>query len=349
MPVYKDEKRKTYYVKYSSKDSVTGKRKQVLKRGFATKREAVKWEAEQTISQETHITLTFDEVLEQFLKSIDSSETSAYMKKAWINKHFPLHTMSISKITRPMMIQWRSELDNTDLATRTKNRGLQYVKSVFDFADKIYGVNNPAVVVNSFKLKKEDKHEMKVWSPEEFDKFISCVSLKVYAIFYTFLFYTGCRRGEALALCKEDVSEDGYIHIHRAIKHYKNGFLPLKTDSSERTIKLDSVTFEMMQPLLDRADPFVFGSGRSLSITQVDKYFRKGVKDSGVTQIRIHDLRHSHATWLINNGVNIVAVSKRLGHSTINQTLKTYAHLLEKTNDEMMDFIEKERTKKVNP
>ena len=56
--------------------------------------------------------------------------------------------------------------------------------------------------------------------------------------------------------------------------------------------------------------------------------------------ICIHDLRHSHATWLINSGVNIVAVSKRLGHASINQTLKTYTHLLQKTNDEMMDTIE---------
>jgi len=55
-----------------------------------------------------------------------------------------------------------------------------------------------------------------------------------------------------------------------------------------------------------------------------------------VKPIRIHDLRHSHATWLINNGVNIVAVSKRLGHADIEQTLKTYIHLLESSDQGMM-------------
>ena len=63
------------------------------------------------------------------------------------------------------------------------------------------------------------------------------------------------------------------------------------------------------------------------------------IKKSGVKRIRIHDLRHSHATILINSGVNIVAVSKMLGHSNINQTLKTYTHLLESTNDELVDRI----------
>ncbi len=345
MPVYKEKNGKAWYVKYSTTDHVTGKTKQILKRGFKKKGEAKQWEVENRSSPDVkHTGVTFDEMLEIYLKSIDSSETSSYMKKIWINKHFPLHTSPIQRITRPMLIEWRNDLEETKLATRTKNRGLQYVKAVFDFAEKIYGIPNPAVVVKAYELKKEDKKEMEVWSPEEFNQFISCVDLFTYKAFYTFLYYTGCRRGEALALCKEDISEDGYVHIHRSIRHYKNGFTPLKTDSSERTIKIDSATFEMIKPLIERADPFVFGCTRSLPITIVDKYFRNGIKTSGVKRIRIHDLRHSHATWLINNGINIVAVSKRLGHSTINQTLKTYAHLVDKTNDEMMDFIEQNRT-----
>lgn len=71
----------------------------------------------------------------------------------------------------------------------------------------------------------------------------------------------------------------------------------------------------------------------------VYKVFEEGIKKSGVPRIRIHDLRHSHATMLINNGVNIVAVSRRLGHSDINITLKVYSHLLRKTEDEMVTTI----------
>ncbi|WP_371832614.1 tyrosine-type recombinase/integrase [Grylomicrobium aquisgranensis] len=68
-----------------------------------------------------------------------------------------------------------------------------------------------------------------------------------------------------------------------------------------------------------------------------------GIEKSGVQKIRMYDLRHSHATWLINHGVNIVAVSKRLGHASIEQTLKTYTHLLESTDNEMMKIINSEK------
>lgn len=129
------------------------------------------------------------------------------------------------------------------------------------------------------------------------------------------------------------------VRIWRSIKHYKNGFLPLKSDSSERTITLDDVTLEYLKPFIAKAKPFVFGETRSLPITSVQKVFEQAIKDSGVPRIRIHDLRHSHATMLINNGVNIVAVSRRLGHSDINITLKVYSHLLRKTEDEMVSTI----------
>lgn len=90
---------------------------------------------------------------------------------------------------------------------------------------------------------------------------------------------------------------------------------------------------------MDEKGNFIFGGEHSLSPTTIDNYFKKGIKVSGVKPIRLHDLRHSHATWLINNGVNIVAVSKRLGHASIEQTLKTYTHLLKSSEDELLAKI----------
>lgn len=89
---------------------------------------------------------------------------------------------------------------------------------------------------------------------------------------------------------------------------------------------------------------YLFGGDEGLTPNYVSNHFNQAVQDSGVKQIRIHDLRHSHATWLINNGVNIVAVSKRLGHATIEQTLKTYTHLMSHTDQEMMFKINEYRS-----
>lgn len=339
MSAYKEGS--SWYAIVRIPDPVTGKSRQIKKRGFETKRAAKAWEAETLLEKKAKTSATFDEILIEQLRSIDSSETAFQMKTRWCRQHFPLHDRPIDSISRQELIDWRNSLIDGDLATRTRNRGVQYVKAAFDHAEKIYGLRNNAVVIKPFKLTKEDKEEKPVWTPEEFEK-VASVAEPIYRELFTYLYWTGCRRGEALALCKEDI-DGNVVHIHRAIKHFKNGFIPLKTDSSERYITIDSKTMEMLKPLIEHADPFVFGGSRSLPITQVDRYFKKAIKDAGVTPIRIHDLRHSHATWLLSQDVNIIAISKRLGHASINQTLKTYAHLLLKTNDEMMDVIEKYR------
>ena len=59
-----------------------------------------------------------------------------------------------------------------------------------------------------------------------------------------------------------------------------------------------------------------------------------------IKKIRIHDLRHSHASYLISKNVNIVAVSRRLGHTSIQTTLDTYTHLLKESNDKLLEVLE---------
>lgn len=63
------------------------------------------------------------------------------------------------------------------------------------------------------------------------------------------------------------------------------------------------------------------------------------IKIKWIKKIRVHDLRHSHATNLINGGANIVAVSRRLGHADISMTLKVYTHLLKKTEEDLVNYI----------
>ena len=341
MPVYKDKQRGTWYVRVSC--TVNGKRTQTCKRGFATKKEALKWESEQISSGAKHVSMSFDKMLKEQLMFINSSKTSTDMKISWITKHFPYYNDPIEKITKPKLIQWRNSLADSGLATRTINRGLSYVKAVFTYAANVYGIQNNGVVINSYKLKKEDKAEMEVWTIEEFNQFIEAVPAGYYKAYFTYLFWTGCRRSEALALCKDDI-KGNQVWIWRSIKHFKNGFLPLKTDTSERVITVDSKTLALLKPCIRKADPFVFGGDRSLPITVVQTVFADAIKKSGVKRIRIHDLRHSHGTMLLNNGANIIAVSKRLGHSNIAITMKVYAHLLQKSDDEMMEKIEELRS-----
>ena len=86
-------------------------------------------------------------------------------------------------------------------------------------------------------------------------------------------------------------------------------------------------------------DWFVFGGETPLSDQTIRRKMNNMSKIAGVKQIRVHDLRHSHASLLINNGHNIIIVAKRLGHSDIKQTLNTYSHLMPNIQSEIVESL----------
>ena len=345
MSVYKDSKRGTYYVSFSQKDILTGKFQHVTKRGFLTKQEAKQWERENYGKVRiVNKSRSFYDVSKQWEKACQASLQVQQKHKEHYEKRFSeFQDRAIESITKADLIQWRSNLAETDYSTTTKNATISYVKSVFKFANEMYGTPNHAASLK--RLKKTDDEvmkEMEVWTPEEFRRFLSMVDLPVYKLFFEFLFWTGCRRGEAMALQKNEVA-DGFATIRYSQRTRKGGRKPTKT-KQVRKIQLDSKLWEHIKPLLDEEGPYLFGGNECLCASPIETKFKKAVEESGVKKIRIHDLRHSHATWLINNGVNIVAVSKRLGHATIEQTLKTYTHLLTQTDSEMMSKINEFRS-----
>lgn len=336
-----DEKRKTYFVQYKKQD-INGNWHTTKKRGFALKREAKEYEANMLNVKAVPTNETFHEIAEKYYNSIDASEEAKRMHRTRFEKSFSdYYDRPITKISKAMLDSWRTSLINSGYAYNTQKRTLQYVKSVFKYAANIYDIPNPASVLRPIKKPIEAPDQvMHVWTIDQFNQFLNAVDNPLYALFFELLFWTGCRRGEAIALQKTDLTGN-QLYIHGSMKHFKNGITPPKNSSSIRTIKLDDQLVKDLQPLLSIPGPFLFGGERSLPITVIQSQFSKAIKASGVPKIRIHDLRHSHATILINNEVNIVAVSKRLGHASIEQTLKTYTHLLKKTDDQMMEKIEK--------
>lgn len=138
--------------------------------------------------------------------------------------------------------------------------------------------------------------------------------------------------------------------VDKSIKHIKQGVHPLKTLSSRRKITLESYTLSILNPLLKLPGAFLFGNGEPLGISSNQSAFTKRIDKCNVALsaakkplipvIRIHDLRLSHASFLIGQGDNIVAVSKRLGHSDVNMTLKVYTHLLQESEARMLNIME---------
>lgn len=346
MPVYKDSQRGTWYVSYSFKQG--GKFKHVTKRGFKTKTEAKEWEKahKDGKTEEKKEGLTFKQLAYMWEEYLDSSEDS----KNDHHKHFEirfanLYEKPIIDISKQDLIEWRSELGKTPYATITKNKTLSYVRGVYRFANEMYDVPNIATVLKNFKkTDKEATSEMEVWTPEEFEQFLSEVDEPEYKVFFEFLYWTGCRRGEAIALQKRHV-KDHMVTIRYSQKLRVNGLKPTKTKNT-RNITIDDTLWSHLQPYIIGRDGYVFGDPKGLHPTSIEERYKKAISRSGVKYIKLHNLRHSHATWLICNGVNIVAVSKRLGHASITQTLETYTHLLNQTDAEMMSKINSFRGEK---
>lgn len=346
MPVYKDQKRGTYYVRISTTDAVTGQRREIWKRGFALRREAVAWEAAQKSGEETSRTsITFREMDERYIQYKNPRrETTRDQERVRVSRYMSAFAdMPIDRITKQILLDWYLDLGRrTDVSVSVKNFCIGVVRSVFRFAADFYGMDNPSSGLKKLRTAARTA-SYEVWTVDEFRQFLEYVPGEEYRRLFDFMYWTGCRRGEALAVRLEDIDpEKRTVRIWHQIKHWEDGFLPLKTDSSERTLRIEPSLWSRLEPFLEEGDQgrvFLFGGERSLSISSVARQMAAGIAGSGVRRIRLHDLRHCWATNAIAAGANIVAVSKYLGHSTIQQTLETYTHLLQKSDDELIEIM----------
>ena len=320
MPAYKDKNGK-WYCKFSVKG------KQILKRGFDTKRDALKYETQIKSSNSTGQNITFRSVQESYYKYREVAESTRIRQVPMFDKYVTFADLPYSRITKKVLLDWYLEIQDNKLAPATKNLVLRVVKQIFKFGAEFYELPNYSVGLKPFKVTKK---EMNVWTVEEFDKFIDHVKLPVYRYYFIVLYWTGMRETECATLRYTDI-ENNLVHVHGT-----------KTYHSDRTIIVtDAIAriFSLLSANCDEKRPFIFGMYEPLKNPSIHRVFKCAIKNAGVKEIRVHDLRHSFATNAIQNGCDIVAVSKYLGHSDITTTLKVYTHLLEKTQTDMINKL----------
>ena len=199
---------------------------------------------------------------------------------------------------------------------------------------------------------------MLFWTLEEFEQFDNVIDDLEYKTLFNFLYWTGCRRGEALALNLNDFTS-GFktVKIRKTINQKIKGqpyeITTPKTPGSNRNIPLPEQLISLIQRLYEYSKEiegfnnncFVFGLEKPLSDTTIERKKNEYCKIANVKQIRIHDFRHSHASYLINNMPNdqnlILAISKRLGHSSPTITLQVYAHMMPNDDDKLLNIMNK--------
>lgn len=356
MPVYKDKNSNTYYVKHR----INGK--STTKRGFKSKHDAKTYEMKinlESVGGGNVYFVTVAKEFEEYLKN--NALYGTYTKyKRFIDEFIIPNSPNkyISSFTDRDCLLFREYVNKLQYSTEYKNNMLGTYKQIFKYAKKFYQLQNlPTENIERFKKTSNEKMKLKtkelnIWNDEEFSKFIKCVNNRMYKSLFIVLYYTGMRRGECLALKWTDY-KNGMFSISKSMTRKTiKGQYELKEPknvSSIRDISLNKSLIEYMDSYKSEEmkisgfseDWFIFGRKIPVAENTITRVKDRAIKQAGVKRITTHDLRHSHASNLIANGINIVAVSKRLGHSSIEMTLQKYTHLVDRNNKELTDNIEK--------
>jgi integrase len=195
---------------------------------------------------------------------------------------------------------------------------------------------------------KSDADKLDFWTKTEYEEFIASVEKgsESYLIF-EILFWTGIREGELLSITPADVDmENNLLHISKTYHRIerKDVIDTPKTETSIRTIHIPNFLKEEIKqyiekyyamPDTERLFPIV---ARTLQ-----KRLKTYIEKSGVKPIRVHDLRHSHVAYLINQGVEPLIIKERLGHKDIKITLNTYGHLYPSQQRQVADMLDEKR------
>ena len=177
-------------------------------------------------------------------------------------------------------------------------------------------------------LKRTSKTEMKFWAQATFEKFIAVVDDPTYHALFTFMFYTGRRKGELFALTPDDVKPKS-IKVNKSLRRKTRSDSSFEITSTKAEKKQNIPVCEIVQKEIASykgSSPFYFGGDKPLASTTVARYFVGYCAKAGVEVIRIHDLRHSFVSMLIHLGANLMVVADLIG-DTVEQVMKTYGHL----------------------
>lgn len=340
-------------------DVKTGKRKRTVRRNIKTLKEAKEIELELLSLYNIGVDVTDNQltrnVIEQYLEQSQIyDKQSTHVKKCNVfDNHITYYfgNYRIRNITKQEVREFKDSLSRLDISNNYKRYIFTSLKTFFNYCMKqelIY--KNPTITIDNFK---KEKVVMKFWTINEFKNFISTVDNKIYYTLFYLMYFTGIRRGEALALRWEDIDfYSSKLHITKTCTHvHKQGYVITKpkTSGSNRIIhindKLQKVLEEyksyMNSKGLNIHDTMLFRvNGNIIPKTTLDRNFNKYIEISDVKKIRVHDFRHSHVALLIHLKQDILSISKRLGHSDVSITLNNYGHLYDEADKKMANKLD---------
>lgn len=331
-----------YEMKYSYR--VSGVIKTEQKR-FASKKEAENYEYNFKSGLKSDIDATFEEMMNLYFAAnlTNANEETINDNKQLIKQYYEsIKNKKVRLLKKRDYLDLWKHIESSNKSKARKNKAINKIKAISKFSSEFYDTPHNAVIMKMIPKDGTDTNKYTVvWTPDMFNNFI--IHIKNYHVkaMFIFMFRTGARKGEAKALSKLNV-KNSYVTLNDSIRRNEpNKQKRMKTKNSERTFPIDSYLQTVLEPLLKEKGKYVFGGHSVISNRTIDYWWDKGIKSSGNPKMRIHDLRDSFASWVLSTNSNaLVALSKMLGHSDVNITLKHYAKLLPDGMDQVKKIWE---------
>ncbi|MBA9027618.1 site-specific integrase [Peribacillus huizhouensis] len=350
-------------------DPMTGKRKQIRRRGFESKRHALdemtKLRAEVLEDEFLDLTkMTYERYMEEWFQ-----ERKNTLQKTTFEIHFiyyrnvikpKLGQLKVQQIAPIQIQKFINELVNdTSYSANTIHLIFRIVSASLKKAKVLKLIKqNPTDGITLPKIK---KREMSIWSLKQVNHFISEASnvnrLTRCYIGFLISIFTGMRQGEILGMRWKDVDfETQTIFVRQTLTQNAEIKSGAKNEASVRSIHIPSKLVDelrtyrkhVLQEKLTHGQSYYDNdlvvctrAGKPMIPRNFRKEFYNLVEKVGLPKIRFHDLRHTHATILIQQNVNVKLISERLGHSDIETTLNTYSHVLPDMQKSVSDKLDK--------
>lgn len=346
---------------------VTGKRREIKRTKYKSKRDAMLAEAEFMASLKENAidysSITLNDLIDLYRKNykgrVKEQTMIAYMRfeRDFISPRFG--KCKIKELNRNEVEDWINSVyykgyNGKKYSESTVKNILKHLQGILSYAqERGYIDKNPIKNIapprDLTKVRDNQDANGNYWDLTEFNKFIKFVDDPLYRFIFIFDFYTGLRIGELVALQWKDIDfENKKLTVRQTFSTTTSKIGSTKTDRSYRTIDIPQRVFELLEVQYKycsavncfNKEYYVFGDEKYLSVTTIRNHFNKYVKISGCKKITFHGLRHSHATMLLMNPeIPESLIADRLGH-TVNMLRNTYSHIYATARSEMVQYID---------
>lgn len=357
MPIYKEKNknkipkdgRKIYFKEYYT--DVYGNRKQYQSKYFANEKEAnvarAQWLLQTTVTTDVNYSVTFLEVYEEWYmyRSRTKKCTTVYKQKKSFDKNILrfFEKYKLHSIRMPIILKWYDFLEKNISSIDHQNRMINAFKEILNYAVENYDFDKKIVSKVNKKYHSEPPLKSTIdnnfWTYQEFEKFISVVDNQLYCLMFTFLYFTGLRIGEMIALTWNDLDfKNKTLSITKSYTNKAGNknirIVSPKTKNSIREIDLDDNLISLLkkhyksEAKIINFNPSmqIFGNISYITPTTFARKLNFYITKSSVKKITPHGFRHSHASLLIHLGCDSRDVAARLG-DTVRVVESTYYHM----------------------